>query len=362
MASDNRPASLLFALADHDPRICFSFDLSSNRFVYANPAFNSFFQIPVTAVTPELLLEMVHPDDLNYLKESYEALQPGIFKGNIEFRMQLPDKKEYTMRLGLFLSNGQNHESILSGFLEDISAYKDHNDKLNKFTNKKNSILNILSHDLAGPLGSIQNLSKLLSRETKEFKNKDVDKWLSLIEKSSKKGMQLIQEFIKQEFLESADAEVVKRRTDLAQALEFIVQEYKLSENEMSLTFHFNSPTAQVFADIDENKFLQVINNLLSNAIKFTPDGGTITLGLEEKEKTVLVTVKDTGVGIPKKFHANLFDKFNAARRPGLKGEPSVGLGMSIIKTIVDWHEGNIWFESEENKGTTFYIEIEKSS
>ena len=130
----------------------------------------------------------------------------------------------------------------------------------------------------------------------------------------------------------------------------------------MNLTFHFNSSASQVFVQIDESKFLQVINNLISNAIKFTPDGGTITLGLEEQEKTVLITVADTGIGIPKKFHAKLFDKFNNARRTGLKGQPSVGLGMSIIKTIVDWHEGNIWFESEEDKGTTFYIEIEKSS
>ena len=66
----------------------------------------------------------------------------------------------------------------------------------------------------------------------------------------------------------------------------------------------------------------------------------------------------DTGVGIPEKFHEKLFEKFSTARRTGLKGEPSVGLGMSIIKTIIEWHEGKIWFESQQNKGTTFYIEI----
>src|SRR5207253_7910739 len=110
----------------------------------------------------------------------------------------------------------------------------------------------------------------------------------------------------------------------------------------------------------DDTKFMQVINNLISNAIKFTPDGGEITVSLEEKEETVLITVADTGIGIPEKFHATLFDKFSAARRPGIKGEPSVGLGMSIIKMIVEWHQGHIWFDSQENKGTTFYIEIPK--
>ncbi len=103
---------------------------------------------------------------------------------------------------------------------------------------------------------------------------------------------------------------------------------------------------------------MQVINNLISNALKFTPDGGSITISISEKDGIILISVADTGVGIPQKFHATLFDKFPESRRTGLKGEPSVGLGMSIIKTIVEWHHGEIWFESEENKGSTFYIRL----
>lgn len=90
---DNYLASLLFTMTEHDQRIFFAFDLSSKRFVYANPTFGSFFQVPFTAATPKLLLAMVHPEDLDYLKESYASLQPDNFKNNVEFRMLLPDKK-----------------------------------------------------------------------------------------------------------------------------------------------------------------------------------------------------------------------------------------------------------------------------
>jgi hypothetical protein len=85
-----------------------------------------------------------------------------------------------------------------------------------------------------------------------------------------------------------------------------------------------------------------------------------VSLTVTEKKDTVLIAVADTGVGIPEKFHAQLFDKFNPARRPGLKGEPSVGLGMFIIKTIIEWHKGSLRFESGENKGACFFIEYPK--
>ena len=139
------------------------------------------------------------------------------------------------------------------------------------------------------------------------------------------------------------------------------MEEYQATQQLTGKTFHFLPDSDKIYLELDDFKFMQVINNLISNAIKFTPDGGEITVALEEKEDRVLIRVADTGIGIPEKFHATLFDKFTRARRTGIKGEPSVGLGMSIIKTIVEWHQGKIWFESRENKGTTFFIEVPKT-
>ncbi|MBC7922399.1 MAG: ATP-binding protein, partial [Ferruginibacter sp.] len=85
---------------------------------------------------------------------------------------------------------------------------------------------------------------------------------------------------------------------------------------------------------------------------------GQIHVHLEKEAETILITVKDNGVGIAEKYHATLFEKFTKARRPGLKGEESVGLGMSIVKRLVDLHQGKIWFESVVNQGTTFFIQI----
>ena len=103
---------------------------------------------------------------------------------------------------------------------------------------------------------------------------------------------------------------------------------------------------------------MQVIINLISNAQKFTGDDGKIEVVVEADEKEVIIQIQDNGIGIPKDLQPFLFDKFTRARRQGLKGEPSIGLGMSIIKTIIEWHEGSITFKSTEGKGTTFTIKI----
>src|SRR5690606_15264878 len=116
----------------------------------------------------------------------------------------------------------------------------------------------------------------------------------------------------------------------------------------------------EIFMEVDDHKFMQVINNLISNAIKFTFDGGIISVSIEEKQDSVLFTVADNGIGIPPKYHNGLFERFTEARRLGLKDEPSTGLGMSIIKTIVEWHNGRIWFDSKENEGSSFFIELPK--
>ncbi|MDB5120333.1 MAG: phosphate regulon sensor protein PhoR [Sphingobacteriales bacterium] len=105
---------------------------------------------------------------------------------------------------------------------------------------------------------------------------------------------------------------------------------------------------------------MQVINNLISNAIKFTADDGVIEVDIKDQQQTVMIAVRDNGIGISEDMHPYLFDRFTKAIRTGLRGEEPVGLGMSIIKTIIELHNGTIYFESKENEGSIFFIETPK--
>jgi signal transduction histidine kinase len=108
-------------------------------------------------------------------------------------------------------------------------------------------------------------------------------------------------------------------------------------------------------AIFDRNRIIQVLTNLLSNAIKFTPEGGKIVLEAIRQNNEIIMTVSDTGMGIPKKDLPKIFERFYRVQRPG-RQIPGTGLGLSIVAQIIGQHGGRILAESELNKGTTFTV------
>lgn len=350
------------ALAELSEQAIFSFDVNLNKFIYVNPSFRKHVQLDGDLIPNSSINLLFHPEDAEFVKGSYQELIEKEDKKRVEFRLIMPDKTVKTVRVQAFNTLTDDKRQIITGIMEDITAFKEHSDTLNKFSNKKNTILNILSHDILGPLGTIQNLSTMVNRKVSISEDQELYRFVNSIKRISNNTITLIRNLLDQEFLETADAKLVLRRTNIVDAFKATIQGYKDSEDSLKRTFNFSVSRDPILVDIDETKLLQVLSNLISNAIKFTHENGVIEISIEEEEKTLLIKVSDDGIGIPKQHHASLFDKFTVARRPGLQGEPSHGLGMSIIKAIVEWHHGSIWFESEEDVGTTFYIRIPCSS
>ena len=354
----NEAANSCLALAELSKHGIFSFDIKSSRFVYCNPSFRKYVQVVDDAIPDSTMSLLIHPDDKGYVRENYRRLLKIDKKKSIEFRLILPDQSIRTVRVEAFNTVTEDQNQIITGIVEDITAYKAHSDTLNKFSNKKNALLNILSHDILGPLGTIQNLSTIINKKFITAENHELSRFMNSIEKISKSSISMVRNLLTQEFLETADAELVTRRTDIVAAVRGLIEQYKESEEITARTFNFSSSNDRILIHVDESKILQALNNLISNSIKFTEDSGLMELSIEEEHDTVLFRLRDNGIGIPDAFHPTLFEKFSGAGRRGLHGEPSHGLGMSIIRSIVEWHHGKIWFESKEQVGTTFYIRL----
>ena len=110
----------------------------------------------------------------------------------------------------------------------------------------------------------------------------------------------------------------------------------------------------------DEALIVRVISNLLSNAHKYTPDNGEIEVTLRTTEKFFEFKIQDTGIGIAKKDHKNIFKLFSLADTGFARIDNRLGVGLHIVKKIVELHNGKVWFESEEGKGSTFYFTLPK--
>ena len=131
-----------------------------------------------------------------------------------------------------------------------------------------------------------------------------------------------------------------------------------LERKHITLQKNFSSDVPVIHAD---PKLLRVIfQNLISNAIKYTPDNGTVSVSiqLEADKRNVHITVKDSGYGIPKDQHEKIFTKLFRADNVKVRETDGTGLGLYIVKSIIDHSRGKIWFESEVNKGTTFHVTI----
>jgi len=362
LANPNLVAAAFQCIAQHSHQVFFVYDPNTCIFIHLSPAFAKLWGVEAEAVLadPSSLVARVHPEDHTYVEEKYHDALTGTMPQGLQFRINRPDGSICWLSLSAFWLGDEGEGGLLTGIAEDISESVEYQHTLRKFAAKKNSVLEILSHDLAGPLGTVQGLTGLLASRVGKYNDPQLNEPLALISKTCQRSIHLIRELVKTEFLETSQAALIKSRVDLVLKVREVLEQYQASQQEIVKTFRLEASADVIWVNIDEVKFMQVINNLISNSIKFTPDSGIITTRVTDEPDTqsVLVFVEDNGIGIPAHLHEGLFDKFTKARRPGLRGEESVGLGMSIIKTIVEWHGGTIWFRSEENQGTAFYIRI----
>lgn len=134
---------------------------------------------------------------------------------------------------------------------------------------------------------------------------------------------------------------------------------FKAAEKKQKINVIYNNDT--IIATIDKEKIWRILNNLISNAIKFSYENSVIDISVFDDGNKIKVSVKDYGKGIPEKNKAIVFDMFTKAKSPGTQGEKPNGLGLSICLNIAKAHNGNIWFESTEGKGTTFFFEFPKN-
>jgi signal transduction histidine kinase len=168
----------------------------------------------------------------------------------------------------------------------------------------------------------------------------------------------LVTEFLDIEKIRSSKIDAAE--VDLVTVMRDAQREFGHQAHARQQTLTFRAPDTPVLIEADVFQIQEALNNLLSNAIKYTPPGGTICVGLEDANDCARVTVTDTGIGIPVEEQPKIFQPFFRVRSIETAQIQGTGLGLSLVRAIVDVHQGAIQMDSVPGKGTTFTIRLPK--
>jgi len=162
--------------------------------------------------------------------------------------------------------------------------------------------------------------------------------------------------------LDQGAKELVLGDVDVNEVIEMALKKLvqKPQHRDKALDVHYDATDIPIIR-ADADKVLQIVTNVVDNAFNYTPSGGSIDLSIEADvdNNNVLIAVADTGVGIPEEFYEKVWLRFERHDDTALGMEVAgTGLGMPIVKELVEMHGGRVWFESELNVGTTFYIQL----
>jgi len=222
----------------------------------------------------------------------------------------------------------------------------------------KNAFLNNISHEVRTPLTAINGFSNLLKEKYSD--SETACEYLSIILKNSETLLHLFQSIIEYSSIASGDIKITRMEVGLCGLLRKIASKHNVKivtegKKTVEIIIDINKDYENAIFTTDRNWFLNIIENLLSNAVKYT-EAGTILVGFNIDYENIIFYVSDTGVGIPVEEQKNIFETFTHGNNLFVSLHKGAGLGLNIAKLLIEHLGGKLWFETEENVGTTFYF------
>ena len=236
------------------------------------------------------------------------------------------------------------------------------NESLVLLNQEKNEFLGIAAHDLKNPLSAIKGYAEEIEEYYTEMPKEELIQISCLIKKSSTNMFNLITKLLDVNQIESGEIKLDLVNADILPIVQNIIKTYAKRTQEKNINLHFNQEGKDFYTYVDINTVGQILDNIVSNAIKYSPLGKNIYINLIENPEKIHCEVKDEGQGLSAEDQTKLFGKFNRLSTKPTGGEHSTGLGLFIVKKLVEAMDAKIWCNSELNKGSTFTVEFKKIS
>ncbi|ANQ48204.1 hybrid sensor histidine kinase/response regulator [Flammeovirga sp. MY04] len=258
----------------------------------------------------------------------------------------------------LFSSLQEANEHLEEKVRKRTKALQRQNEELIELDGEKNHLIGIVAHDLKSPLSQIDGLIELMKFDMETFTSEQKE-YVELIQTSIKKQEELISQILDLNALDSKDTNLNIKPHNLSTLVKDAAERFELTAQKKNITLSVEVGENQI-AKVDEIYFGQVLQNLISNAVKFSSENKNIFISIQPNEDYYEVHVKDEGPGLNENDKKKLFGRFQKLSARPTGGEHSTGLGLSIVKKMVEDMEGKVWCESEVGNGADFIVSFKK--
>lgn len=228
------------------------------------------------------------------------------------------------------------------------------NKRLSNILDLKSKFIADASHELRTPLTVIQGNLELAARETEE-KSKDKPEIFDIAICEIERMGKILSDLTMLTNLDSGSDKLIHQKIDLSKSIKSVIQSLKIFAEQKNISINYKKTIPKTNIKGDPSKIEKLFMNILRNAIKYTPENGKIKISIEKKEIEAIITIKDTGFGIPDKDLPYIFERFYRVAKARASEEGS-GLGLAIAKWIVDSHQGKIIAQSQEGVGSKFIV------
>ena len=281
-----------------------------------------------------------------------------IGEGNLDYRFELKTGDELE-ELGTHL----NQMTVNLKAVEELRILKlrtqvlaENLRKERELSELKDQFVNTVSHQFNTPLTVIS--WTLAAMKDPNIPPETIHENLMKIAQSRKDMLAIVDDLLTLSEIGFHYRKSNAARLDFKALAEQVAGNFKDAASERKITMTIKTASPDTTADANAFAMTKVLENLLDNAVTYANDGSTITIGIEGDAKELRFTITNQGIGIPAEDKARIFQQFFRAKNSVAKKNVGTGLGLFIVKTIVEGHDGRVWFESEEHKGATFHFAI----
>ena len=236
------------------------------------------------------------------------------------------------------------------------------NERLEELIRNKNEFLGVAAHDLRNPLSNIQGLARLITTQADRLSPEETRELADDIRTSSQRMLTLVADLLDINRIDQGRLHIKPMQFDLAHTAKRYLSVYSSPAQAKNIQLQYQGPDDDVLAWADRDVIVQVLDNLVSNAVKFSPAETCVTVAtstnLSVFPARARLEVRDQGPGLTNDDMAQLFGKFARLSAQPTGGEPSTGLGLSIVKQLVEAMHGAVWCESTHGRGATFIVEL----